>query len=97
MPRAVGCARACRAVMMLVNAVDANREFIVPALAKGVKWRLFVDTGADTPKDIYPHLDGPQLPTSHKVQLKARSLCCFVAEHETPVNSPGPSIPTNTP
>jgi isoamylase len=76
-----------RAVMLLVNAVDSPREFIVPAVAKGVKWRLFIDTAADSPKDIYPHLDGPQLPTSHKVQMKPRSLCCFVAEHEPPVSA----------
>jgi glycogen operon protein len=71
-----------RAVMLLVNGTRSMREFIVPAIAKGVKWRLFVDTAASSPKDVYPGLDGPQLPVSFKVTLKPHSLFCYVAEHD---------------
>jgi glycogen operon protein len=75
--------RAGRAVMLLVNGTAAAREFIVPAIAKGVKWRVFVDTAATPPRDVYPELDGPRLPVSHRLNLKPRSLLCFVAERET--------------
>ncbi|MGE3780763.1 MAG: glycogen debranching enzyme, partial [Pirellulaceae bacterium] len=73
-----------QAVMLLVNATGRPREFVVPAIAKGVKWRLFVDTGAHAPKDAYPDLDGPLLPASHRVAVKHHSLLCFVADHQKP-------------
>lgn len=69
-----------REVLLLVNANPQPREFILPAVAKGISWRLFADTAADPPHDIFPALDGPPLPKSHKLLLTGRSLCCYVAE-----------------
>jgi glycogen operon protein len=66
--------------MLLVNANAQSREFVLPAIAKGVSWRLFVDTAAQPPYDIFPDLDGPRPPKSFKLMLASRALCCYVAE-----------------
>ena len=68
-----------RDVLMLVNATGKAREFILPPVAKGTPWRLFIDTAAESPHDIYPELDGPPPPRSRRLTLSHHSLCCFVA------------------
>ena len=68
-----------RDVMLLLNGTAEPSQFILPRAAKGTPWRLFVDTAADSPKDIYPKLDGPSLPRSPKITLPDRSLRCYVA------------------
>jgi glycogen operon protein len=65
-------------VLILFNATGSPREFILPAIAKGTKWKLFVDTAADSPKDVYPQQDGPAPPRSGKLTLDYRSLMVFV-------------------
>jgi isoamylase len=69
-----------RDVLILVNATSEPREFILPPVAKGTKWRLFIDTAAATPFDIYPDFDGPPPPRSRRLTLSYRSTCVFVAE-----------------
>jgi glycogen operon protein len=65
-------------VLILFNATGSPREFILPAIAKGTKWKQFVDTAADSPKDVYPQQDGPAPPRSGKLTLDYRSLMVFV-------------------
>lgn len=67
-------------VMLLINSTSTAREFIVPPIAKGVKWRLFIDTAAESPKDIYPDCNGPPMPTTNRLMVKDHSLCCLVAD-----------------
>jgi glycogen operon protein len=50
-------------------------------VAKGLRWRLFIDTAAESPHDIYPELDGPP-PVTGALALLDRSLRCYVAERE---------------
>ena len=64
---------------MLVNPTIESREFILPPVAKGIPWRLFVDTAEASPDDIYPDQDGPQVPKNGRLTLPYRSLCCYVA------------------
>ena len=45
------------------------REFVLPAVARGIRWNLFVNTAAESPADIHPNLDGPP-PADGK-------LCCW--------------------
>ena len=68
-----------RDVLILVNGSPDQREFILPPVAKGTEWRLFIDTGAAPPKDVYPKYDGPRPPRSRRLMLTYRSLCCYVA------------------
>ena len=68
-----------RDVLLLVNATAEPREFILPPVAKGTSWRLFADTAAAPPYDVYPEMDGPPPPRSRRLTLSYRSLCCFVS------------------
>jgi glycogen operon protein len=74
-PEGIGCD-----VLLLVNGTPIGREFILPPVAKSTPWRLFVDTAAKSPGDVYPASDGPAPPTSGRLMLPHRSLLCYVAE-----------------
>lgn len=69
-----------RDILILFNANAHAREFILPAVCRSKTWRLFVDTAEAAPNDIYPQFDGPLLPTSGRIVLPDRALCCFVAD-----------------
>ena len=69
----------CHHVLFMLHAGTEPRRFQVPAAASGEDWRLFVDTSAKTPDDIFPDLGGPPLPADRAVMLEARSLRCYVA------------------
>ena len=68
-----------RDVLFLINSTGEPKDFILPPATKGTQWRLFVDTAATTPKDIYPDLDGAAPPTSHRLTLTYRSMMVYVA------------------
>ncbi|MGV3605269.1 MAG: glycogen debranching protein GlgX [Planctomycetaceae bacterium] len=72
-------AKKARDVLLLINATGQPREFILPPVAKGTQWRLFLDTAAASPYDVYPGCDGPPPPRSRRLTLSYRSLCCFVS------------------
>ena len=40
---------------------------------------LFINTAADSPGDIYPNLDGPELRVDRKVTLIDHTLVCYVS------------------
>jgi isoamylase len=67
-------------VLLLINATPIGREFILPPVAKSTPWRLFLDTAAKPPGDVYPACDGPSPPSSGRLMLPHRSLLCYVAE-----------------
>jgi hypothetical protein len=57
-------------------------RFSLPAEARDLPWRLFINTANKTPYDIYPRLDGPAPPVDGVITLESRSLVCFVAPAE---------------
>jgi glycogen operon protein len=69
-----------RDVLFLFNACASVREFILPAVAKATRWRLFIDTAADPPGDVYPSHDGPSPPLSGRIALPERSMRVYVAQ-----------------
>jgi isoamylase len=71
-----------RQVLMLFNAGTDARHFTLPSQARELPWRLFVDTAADSPADIYPDLSGPTPPPNGIVTLDPRSLIVYVATSE---------------
>jgi len=73
-----------RDVLLLFNASSGTHEFIIPPVAKGTRWRLLVDTSADSPDDIYPEGDGPPLPHAGRLSLPDRSLRVYVANGTPP-------------
>jgi glycogen operon protein len=70
---------AARYIMLLVHAGGDSQEFAVPASVRRLPWRLFVDTAAESPGDIYPEANGPGIPASGRIRLVNHSLRCYVA------------------
>jgi len=66
-------------VLMLFHAGTDARHFTLPAASRQVAWRLFLNTAAPSPDDIYPDLDGPPPPDNGVVTLEPRSLVVYVA------------------
>lgn len=70
---------AARHVMIFMHSGGAPQDFDVPVLARDLQWRLFIDTAAPAPGDIYPDGDGPLLKPNEPVELNHHSLRCYVA------------------
>ena len=68
-----------RDVLLLLNGSPAPQQFILPPVAKGTSWRMFVDTAAASPSDVYPDLNGPRPPASGKFVMPERSVRIYVA------------------
>ncbi|MCE5267727.1 MAG: glycogen debranching protein GlgX [Planctomycetaceae bacterium] len=75
-------------VLMLMHAGTDPRHFILPPLARGLGWRLLLNTAADSPADIYPDLDGPALPQPEVVPMEARSMVVYIAREIATIESP---------
>ena len=56
----------------------AKRVWLV--LPDQLSIRLFVDTGAEPPLDVYPDKDGPAPPLSGRIALADHSLRLYVAQ-----------------
>ncbi len=67
-----------RHVLMLFHAGHQAREFTLPSLPQRIKWQLFLDTGAESPHDVYPALDGPP-PAHGRMRLERQSMAVFVS------------------
>ncbi len=50
-----------RDLLLLFNGTHESIKFSLPEQVRGVRWRQLIDTSAESPKDIYPMLDGPLL------------------------------------
>ena len=69
-----------RHVLIFLHAGSENQQFFVPDPARRFSWRLFIDTAAEPPGDIYRHAVGPRIDASKPMLLPHHSLRCFVAE-----------------
>jgi len=68
-----------RHLLLMTHAGTLPRMFSLPKSVCQVPWRLFVDTAADSPEDIYPRADGPPPPADGQIELVNGSLLCYVA------------------
>ncbi len=68
-----------RDVLLLMNGSASPQQFILPPVAKGTSWRMFVDTAASSPSDVYPDLNGPRPPAAGKFVMPERSVRIYVA------------------
>jgi len=66
-------------LLMLFHAGPDPRRFSLPAAARDLPWRLFINTANKSPHDIYPRLDGPAPPPDGVLTLESRSLVVYVA------------------
>ena len=64
---------------MLIHGGQTQQEFHLPSPALDIPWRLFVDTAAASPLDIFPQADGPAAPADGRIILEHHSMKCFVA------------------
>jgi glycogen operon protein len=69
-----------REVLLMINSNPQPREFQLPDAAQQIAWKLFIDTAAVPPGDIYPDLDGPSLNGQRQCRLEPRSLRCYVSQ-----------------
>ncbi|MCC7475861.1 MAG: glycogen debranching protein GlgX [Pirellulales bacterium] len=70
---------AARAILIMLHCGPQPHEFIQPRNTTNLPWRLFIDTAAESPDDIYPDADGPPL-GPEPVLLDPQTLRCYVAE-----------------
>ena len=70
-----------RDVLIMMNSSDQGCRFMIPTISKSKKWSQFIDTSQPYPKDIYPELDGPQLPATGIYTLPHKALAVYVAEN----------------
>jgi glycogen operon protein len=68
-----------RDLLLLMNATSEPQDFVLPTAVRQGRWRLFVDTAAAPPQDVFPMRDGPAPPPSGRLILPTRSLLCYVA------------------
>jgi len=68
-----------RDVLLVINGNASPQQFILPPVAKGTSWRMFVDTAAASPSDVYPDLNGPRPPASGRFIMPDRSVKIYVA------------------
>ncbi|HEY5314765.1 MAG TPA: glycogen debranching protein GlgX [Pirellulales bacterium] len=68
-----------RHVLILFHAGDQPQAFSLPEIARPIAWRLFIDTAAEPPADIYPQIDGPPPPADGLLTLADRALVCYVS------------------
>ena len=68
-----------RDVLLMLNSSSAGCRFMIPAIARSRNWQMFIDTSLASPNDIYPDLDGPELPQSGSYTLPQKSMAVYVA------------------
>ncbi len=69
-------------LLLMLHSGGAPQEFVFPKIVRSYKWRQFINTGAASPKDIYPDLDGPAPAADWTIALESRSLVCYIARDE---------------
>jgi isoamylase len=69
-----------REVMLLFNSGGSECRFLIPTIAKGKQWRVFIDTARPSPNDIFPKLDGPLVSNNKDLTLAMKSMVVLVAD-----------------
>ena len=70
---------AARYLLILLHAGSDSQEFVIPANIRRLPWRLFVDTAAEAPGDVFPEVNGPPLPANARLRLLQHSMRVYVA------------------
>ena len=75
-----------RHVLIFAHAGSVPRSFHFPrpTAIQHLRWRLFIQTGGETPHDIFPDGNGPAVDVTKPLELLERSLVCLVADVEPP-------------
>jgi glycogen operon protein len=85
-----------RHLLMLIHSGPDPQDFVLPAAAAPIPWRLFIDTFAKSPHDVFPDVDGPS-PPDGPIRVEHHSLMCFVAARKSKVVSGATRAKTTAP
>ncbi len=66
-------------LLMIFHSATEPTVFVLPSLIAHLPWKLFINTAAEPPADIYPDLDGPSFPPEGKIEVQPRTFICYVA------------------
>ena len=69
-----------RDVVMMFNSTGDDLKYHIPSVGRGMRWKLFADTAAISPEDIYPDADGPMPPASRIIEMPCHSLKVYVSQ-----------------
>ncbi len=68
-------------IILMCNPTGNPIDFRVPRIASHKRWQLFVDSAADSPRDLFTNRDGPRINVSAAIQLVSHSLKVLIAGH----------------
>jgi len=71
-------------VLIMMHGGNEPKQFRFPEISKQFKWRLFIDTNALSPCDIYQNHDGPVPNFAKPETLQSHSMKVFLAPGYTP-------------
>jgi glycogen operon protein len=69
-----------RDLLMFFNSTGQTRSYKMPEVGRGMRWKLFIDTAAVPPQDIYPKANGPLSPADRVIEMPHHSLKLFVSQ-----------------
>ena len=71
---------AARHILLVFHSGREPVDFQMPEQVMTISWKLFIDTGAEHPHDIYPGVSGPPLPADGRLAMVDHSMRCYVSE-----------------
>ena len=69
-------------ILMMLHGGWESRDFFFPAVCQNYSWRLFIDTAANPPNDIYQDYDGPKPNLKASVTFLPHSTRVYLAKAE---------------
>ena len=70
---------AARHVLIFMHSGGQPQSFQIPKAARGLSWRLVIDTAAESPNDVFVESRGPVVESNSTLHLEHHSLKCLVA------------------
>ncbi len=67
-------------VLMMFHGSWEPREFVFPAVCQNFTWKLFIDTAAAAPNDVFGNFDGPRPDLKAPLKFQPHSMRVFLAE-----------------
>jgi glycogen operon protein len=67
-------------LLMMFHGGWESRDFNFPAVCQSFSWRLFIDTAAPAPDDIFPDFTGPKPNLKASLKFQPHSLRVYLAE-----------------
>ena len=70
---------AARHVLIFMHSGGDPQNFRIPRPARGLNWRLAVDTAAASPEDVFAESVGPMLHPGELIRMDHHSMRCYIA------------------